>query len=147
VGVEARVEADKAGFGRGRGGEVVRISIDVGGTTPHYEQIRQQIAAFVAAGELASGTRLPTVRMLASDLGIAAGTVARAYRELERSGTVVTRRRAGTLVTSTTRTPGRTREAARALVSLANAEEVTGGELLDIIRSELLVVSTVKAVT
>ena len=44
------------------------------------------------------GTRLPTVRRLAGDLGLAVNTVARAYRELERDGLVVTRGRNGTVV-------------------------------------------------
>lgn len=44
------------------------------------------------------GTRLPTVRSLARTLGLAPGTVARAYRELEAAGVVETRGRAGTVV-------------------------------------------------
>ena len=44
------------------------------------------------------GTRLPPVRQLAADLSLAAGTVARTYRELEKSGLVRTRRGAGTTV-------------------------------------------------
>jgi DNA-binding transcriptional regulator YhcF (GntR family) len=54
----------------------------------------------VAVGALASGSRLPTVRSLAADLGIAAGTVARAYKELEAAGVVESRRRGGTVVAS-----------------------------------------------
>jgi DNA-binding transcriptional regulator YhcF (GntR family) len=45
---------------------------------------------------LPPGSRLPTIRQLAADLGIAAGTVARAYRELEAAGIIVTRGRHGT---------------------------------------------------
>ncbi len=116
----------------------MRISLDLGTATPQYEQIRQQIAALVAAGELRAGDHLPTVRALASDLGIAAGTVSRAYRDLEASGLVATRRRVGTIVTSATRTPGRTRDMAQALVALAADEGIAPGELLDIVRSELL---------
>lgn len=52
----------------------------------------------MAAGELPPGTRLQTVRALAATLGIAPNTVARAYRELEYAGLVVTRGRAGTVV-------------------------------------------------
>ena len=52
----------------------------------------------VAAGELTPGTRLPTVRALAAELGLAAGTVARAYRELEADGVVETLGRKGTFV-------------------------------------------------
>ena len=64
-----------------------------------YEQVREQVRAQVAAGELAPGTKLPTVRRLAGDLGLAANTVARAYRELEALGVIETRGRAGSVVT------------------------------------------------
>ena len=74
------------------------ISVDVGSPTPPYEQIRLQISALIAAGGLTAGTRLPAVRSLAADLGLAAGTVARAYKELEQSGLIETRRRNGTVV-------------------------------------------------
>ena len=77
------------------------ISVDLGSATPPYEQIRAQISALIALGTLVPGTRLPTVRRLAADLGIAAGTVARAYRELEQSGLIDTRRRNGTVVAGT----------------------------------------------
>ncbi len=77
------------------------ISVDLGSATPPYEQIRAQVASLIALGALAPGTRLPTVRSLAADLGIAAGTVARAYRELEQAGLIETRRRNGTVVAGT----------------------------------------------
>ena len=51
------------------------------------------------SGELDAGTKLPTVRGLAGDLGLAANTVARAYRELEALGVIETRGRAGSVVT------------------------------------------------
>jgi DNA-binding transcriptional regulator YhcF (GntR family) len=76
------------------------LVIDTSSPTPPYEQVRSQVVALVRSGELAPGTRLPTVRRLAGDLGIAANTVARAYRELERAGIVETRGRHGTFVGS-----------------------------------------------
>ena len=72
--------------------------MDLDSATPPYEQIRAQVSSLIALGTLAPGSRLPTVRSLAADLGIAAGTVARAYRELEQSGLIATRRRNGTVV-------------------------------------------------
>ena len=74
------------------------ITIDPASGVPPYEQIRAQIAEQVASGDLPPGTRLPTVRALAETLGVATNTVARAFRELEHAGVVVTRGRAGTLV-------------------------------------------------
>ena len=69
--------------------------------TPPYEQLKQQIADARASGAFAAGHRLPPVRHLASELGIAPNTVARAYRELEVSGVIETRGRAGSFVTGT----------------------------------------------
>lgn len=65
---------------------------------PPYEQIRSQITSMVRVGVLTEGARLPSIRQLANDLGLATGTVARAYRELEGEGVVVTRGRHGTVV-------------------------------------------------
>ncbi|MCH1869000.1 GntR family transcriptional regulator [Nocardioides sp. CFH 31398] len=65
---------------------------------PPYEQLRSAIAERVADGRLAAGTRLPTVRGLAGDVGLAVNTVARVYRELEADGVVVTEGRRGTFV-------------------------------------------------
>lgn len=75
-----------------------RLAVDPTSTTPPYEQVRAGVAALVATGDLPAGTRLPAVRSLATDLGLAAGTVARAYRLLEESGVVETRGRGGTVV-------------------------------------------------
>ncbi|MDV8146820.1 GntR family transcriptional regulator [Arthrobacter sp. B10-11] len=74
------------------------IAVDLRSAVPPYEQIRLQVTSLIAMGSLAPGTRLPTVRSLAADLGIAAGTVARAYKELEQAGLTETRRRNGTIV-------------------------------------------------
>jgi len=72
------------------------LTVDTSSPVPPYEQIRAQIAALVSGGGLRAGDRLPPVRQLAADLALAAGTVARAYKELESAGVVVTRRRTGT---------------------------------------------------
>lgn len=76
----------------------VDISVNLSSATPPYEQIRAQISSLIALGALEPGTRLPPVRGLAADLGLAAGTVARAYKELEQAGLIETRRRNGTVV-------------------------------------------------
>lgn len=68
------------------------------GPVPPYEQIRAQVEALINGGLLAAGHRLPPIRQLAADLGLATGTVARAYQELEAAGLVTTRRAAGTVV-------------------------------------------------
>lgn len=74
--------------------------LDPGSADPPFEQLRRQVATRAASGDLAAGTRLPTVRALAEQLGVAAGTVARAYKELEADDVVVTEGRRGTFVRS-----------------------------------------------
>ncbi|WBB65077.1 GntR family transcriptional regulator [Micromonospora sp. WMMD812] len=74
------------------------ISVDPGSSVPPYEQVRAQLAEMVGDGRLPTGARLPTVRQLATDLNLAANTVARAYRELESAGLLETRGRHGTFV-------------------------------------------------
>jgi DNA-binding transcriptional regulator YhcF (GntR family) len=76
------------------------ITIDGRSPVPPYEQLRAQLAGRISDRTLAVGTRLPTVRQLAADLGLAANTVARAYRELEESGLIETRGRAGSFVSA-----------------------------------------------
>jgi DNA-binding transcriptional regulator YhcF (GntR family) len=76
----------------------VILAVDDGSPVPPYEQLRQQVTALVLAGRLSPGDRLPPIRQLAGDLGLAGGTVARAYRELEADGVVKTRGRHGTTV-------------------------------------------------
>ncbi len=75
------------------------ISLDPTAPEPPYEQVREQIRRQVESGELAPGTKLPPVRRLAADLGLATNTVARAYRDLEGLGVIETRGRAGSVVT------------------------------------------------
>ena len=74
------------------------LVVDPDDPTPPYEQLRRQLGGLVGAGVLAAGDRLPPLRQLAGDLGLAVGTVARAYRELEAEGLLVSRRGGGTPV-------------------------------------------------
>jgi DNA-binding transcriptional regulator YhcF (GntR family) len=69
------------------------LEVDPGSAVPPYEQVRAQLAGFIGSGTLAPGTRL-----FAGDTGVAAGTVARAYRELEHAGLIHTHGRHGTRV-------------------------------------------------
>lgn len=82
---------------------------DPASAEPPFEQLRSQVARRAASGDLGPGTRLPTVRALAAELGLAANTVARAYRELEADGVVVTEGRRGTYVAASA--AGSTRDA------------------------------------
>ncbi len=73
-------------------------SIDPGSPTPLYAQIATRLRVAIAAGELAKGEALPSVRSLASELRVNPATVVQAYRELEGEGLVATRHGAGTFV-------------------------------------------------
>ena len=75
------------------------LRVDSSSAVPPYDQIRGQIATMIATGLLPAGRRLPSIRQLAADLGLAGGTVARAFRELEQAGFIVSRGRHGTFVT------------------------------------------------
>ena len=74
--------------------------VDLSSDRPPFEQLRTQIAARAASGELPPGTRLPTVRALAAELGLAVNTVAKSYRVLEQDGVIETHGRQGTFVAS-----------------------------------------------
>ncbi|MET9532014.1 MULTISPECIES: GntR family transcriptional regulator [unclassified Streptomyces] len=76
----------------------LKIAIDTDAATAPYEQLRAQIAGQARSGKLPAGYRLPTVRGLAEELGLAANTVAKSYRALEADGVIETRGRNGTFV-------------------------------------------------
>jgi GntR family transcriptional regulator len=77
----------------------MRVTVDTASPIPAYEQIRAQVTALADNGVLPAGARLPPIRQLAADLGLAPGTVAKAYTLLERTGVASTHRRRGTLIT------------------------------------------------
>lgn len=100
------------------------LRIDLASPVPPYEQLRAQIAGLITAGDLRADDRLPSVRQLAADLGLAGGTIARAYRELEQAGLVEGRGRHGTVVrndpTLDAEKRSRQKELAAAAVKLAS---------------------------
>lgn len=89
------------------------IMIERTSEEPVYEQIARQVRERVASGELPAGTPLPTVRSLASDLGVNLNTVARAYWLLEDEGFVKIRKRSGAEVAAPSRKPAVEREKLR----------------------------------
>jgi GntR family transcriptional regulator len=76
----------------------VILSVDPDRALPVYEQVREQIKRMVASGTLPAGTRLPTIRQLAADLGLAKGTIERAYDLLESDTVIKTQGRKGSFV-------------------------------------------------
>jgi DNA-binding transcriptional regulator YhcF (GntR family) len=112
------------------------LTVDHDGEVPPFEQVKQQVRDAVDSGVLAPGDKLPPVRSLAAELGLATNTVARAYKELEALGVVATRGRAGTIV------QGRglersAREAAATYVTRIKELGLDDAEALDLVRRAL----------
>jgi GntR family transcriptional regulator len=63
-----------------------------------YLQIIEQIRQRIAVGDWPAGEQLPSIRQLASDLGVSVITVKRAYFELEREGVILTQHGKGSVV-------------------------------------------------
>lgn len=98
----------------------LNIVIDADSSSAPYEQLRSQISAQARSGGLPVGYKLPTVRGLAEELGLAANTVAKAYRALETDGVIETRGRNGTFVAAA----GEAAERQAAAAAQAYAEQV-----------------------
>jgi GntR family transcriptional regulator len=74
------------------------FTIDSTSSTPPFGQLKRQVISLITSGTLPLGAKLPAVRTLAYQLGLAPNTVARAYRELEHEGFLRTQGRNGTTV-------------------------------------------------
>jgi len=74
------------------------FQLDLRSGVPVYRQLIDQVLGAIAAGTLAPGDQIPTVRQVAVDLSINPNTVVRAYRELEIRGTLETQQGTGTFV-------------------------------------------------
>ena len=77
----------------------IGFNINTGSNTPIYQQITAQVRLAVAAGRLAVGDQLPSVRALAEDLVVNPNTVARAYADLTREGLIASRAGRGVFIT------------------------------------------------
>jgi DNA-binding transcriptional regulator YhcF (GntR family) len=97
------------------------LRVDPTSTTPLFDQLRTAVIDAVRDGRLVPGSRLPTVRDLAVELGLAPNTVARAYRELETAGILETRGRQGTFVARRDPTDAAMAAAARVYADAARA--------------------------
>lgn len=74
------------------------FTVDPESSVPVYEQLIRCVTDAIASGQVATGDRIPPVRALAAELGLAAGTVAKAYRTMESTGVIETRGRQGTFI-------------------------------------------------
>ena len=76
----------------------MQIHISPHDGVPIYKQIIHQVKHLVASGRLKPKDEMPPIRLLAQQLLINPNTVARAYRDLEQDGVVISRRGSGTVV-------------------------------------------------
>jgi len=76
----------------------MHFRIDNASDRPVYQQIMDQIKRDIALGRLIKNEKLPTVRQLAGQLAINPNTIAKAYRQLEQEGIIVTKAGAGAFV-------------------------------------------------
>ena len=106
------VDQRKALFGAEGDGPQVRL----------FKSLPPRHQDAVKAGTLAAGTKLPTVRSLATELSVAPYTVARAYRQLEDLGVIETHGRNGTLVS----THGDTTQQQAQVAARAFADRIRG---------------------
>lgn len=103
-------------------------------TSPALD-IYRQFRGLIVSGQLGAGERLPTVRQTASDLQVAPGTAAKAYKLLERDGLVVTRTAAGTRVADAAAVlPGSVVRRIRDLVAEAEAVGANSDDVIDVLR-------------
>ncbi|HEX6359687.1 GntR family transcriptional regulator [Actinophytocola sp.] len=105
-----------------------RVVVDPGSGVAPWRQVRDQLLRLIRTGVLPVGSRLPTIRQLAGDLGLAPGTIARVYRELEASGLLRTGRRQGTVVAAVPPAP-RPSALSAALAEAATAYAARAAEL------------------
>ncbi len=78
----------------------MQFRIDNASDRPVYQQIIDQIKRDIALGRLIKDEKLPTVRQLAKQLAINPNTIAKAYRQLEQEGIIVTKPGTGAFVAS-----------------------------------------------
>lgn len=77
---------------------MMEIQLKFSSSVPIYEQIKRQIKLGIAKEDLIPGERLPSVRMLASDIGINLHTVNKAYQQLEQEGFLLIHRQRGVII-------------------------------------------------
>lgn len=118
------------------------IHVRLDSSVPLAEQLVTGLRGALARGQVRQGDPLPSVRQLAADLGINLNTVSRAYRVLEESGLVSTRRGRGTRVTAE-REPhpaldlDALRERTRALLADARLADLPRADVAELIHQEL----------
>src|SRR5699024_8149364 len=115
----------------------VVLAVDPESADAPFRQLRQQIVEAVERGRLTPGTRLPAVRALAEQVGVAANTTAKVYRELEAAGVLETRGRTGTSVAESDMRAAVRLRAAEELVEHGTASGSTADDATATVRDAL----------
>ncbi len=112
------------------------IIIDPSSKAPAFQQICDGIMRDVEQGVLVPGAQLPTVRDLADEVGLAANTVAKAYKQLAAEGHVVTRGRNGTFILAgrAGALGGDSAQAAQVFVAAAKRSGLSVNEAIGLLR-------------
>jgi len=116
------------------------ITIDENESRPLYRQIADEIKMLIVRGELKEGDSLPSVRQLASDLGVNLNTVATAYRELQSDGLVIVKHGAGAVVSSLTsdsKGDDELRKSLRVALAQMFLAGLTWGEVMNLVVDEM----------
>lgn len=113
-------------------------------TQPIYEQIIHYLKKQIARRELGPGDRLPSQRRMARRVGVNPNTIQRAYRELEITELVETRRGKGTFISQDEQIirgvrRDMAREAIQGFISEMQSIGFSGEEMLDKLKNELKV--------
>ena len=115
--------------------------IDTQSKLPIFEQLKKQILEFITIGILSPNDKLPSVRAMASQIGVNPNTVAKAYQELERQGIIYTVTGKGSFVSPDVLSLEQPRKAALeevfAAVDKALSRGLSKEQLLDSIREHL----------
>jgi GntR family transcriptional regulator len=111
---------------------------------PVYRQIISQACAAVAAGMFKPGDQLPTIRALSERLNVNPNTVAKAYRELELKGIIVSERGSGSFIQAQPNAPApgarekkaKLKDLYHRMVADAASSGLTETELLSFIKAQ-----------
>ncbi|GCF11279.1 GntR family transcriptional regulator [Dictyobacter arantiisoli] len=107
------------------------LMIEINSEQPIYQQIRDQIVAGIAGGQLPPGSSLPSIRQLAADFSINLHTVNKAYDLLEREGFIQLKRKTGAIIQVKPSLAASWVERQRTLLAEAYAKNVSSEEILE----------------
>ncbi|WP_081477141.1 GntR family transcriptional regulator [Dietzia alimentaria] len=113
----------------------VLLAVDPASAEPPFRQLKDQIVEAINRGRLTTGTRLPPVRALASDVGLSTATAAKVYRELEEAGVLEGRGRSGTFVAAADASGAVLASAAAEFAAQAAGSGFGADEAIDAVRT------------